>query len=194
MLSVHWKMQAAPFRLPRGGIYRVAVREGQKSSPSSVRGSRVEFAGAKEYSRRHTCKELAGHDDPRQGLAGAGGIRAMVLRHQCLLLGRNSALALLLLLIAGCGDPTATSPAPEPTPDTANFDCERLDCDDGVVCTLDSCSAEVGCEHAPRDADCDDGVSCTDDSCDVEEGCVFAPQVGLCDDGKIGRASCRERV
>jgi streptogramin lyase len=107
----------------------------------------------------------------------------MVLRHQCLLLGRNSALALLLLLIAGCGDPTATSPAPEPTPDTANFDCERLDCDDGVVCTLDSCSAEVGCEHAPRDADCDDGVSCTDDSCDVEEGCVFAPQVGLCDDG-----------
>ncbi len=37
-----------------------------------------------------------------------------------------------------------------PAPD-GGYDCSALDCDDGDVCTIDACSAELGCTHAPRD-------------------------------------------
>ena len=55
------------------------------------------------------------------------------------------------------------------------------DCDDGSLCTADSCDPATGCANAP--ADCDDGDACTDDSCDQATGrCVNTPNID-CDDG-----------
>ena len=85
---------------------------------------------------------------------------------------------------------------------------EDFPCEDGNVCTDDSCTAQVGCVHTPNAADCNDGNACTgqdvcksgwcagyqavkcddnkvctDDSCDPDTGCVFTSNQALCDDG-----------
>jgi hypothetical protein len=59
-----------------------------------------------------------------------------------------------------------------------------LDCDDGSVCTDDTCDAASGCQHTPMA----DGTSCADgDVCNGEESChggVCTSGVALgCDDG-----------
>ena len=84
-------------------------------------------------------------------------------------------------------------------------------CDDGLVCTQDSCAPDVGCVNDPGifdgepcddgdpcttgdhcadgacagagTPDCDDDNPCTADSCDPETGCVNTPSNGSCDDG-----------
>ena len=88
---------------------------------------------------------------------------------------------------------------------------EPVDCDDGEVCTHDTCDPETGaCVHAPADGPCDDGdpcagegqcqaglcvtapLSCDDanpctaDHCDPLTGaCVHDPQEAVCDDGSL---------
>jgi len=50
------------------------------------------------------------------------------------------------------------------------------ECNDGIACTVDTCSPETGsCAHEPNDAACDDGVSCTVDSCRPTGGCAHLP-------------------
>ncbi len=76
--------------------------------------------------------------------------------------------------------------------DLTNNTCvagEPLVCDDGVVCTADSCG-EQGCMFAPvanccgSDADCDDGDACTGtETCDLETGTCGAGTPMLCDSG-----------
>jgi hypothetical protein len=81
-------------------------------------------------------------------------------------------------------------------------------CDDGNVCTDDSCDPASGCLNTPNtvpcdDGDacttndtcsggacvggpppnCDDGNGCTDDTCDPASGCVNDPNTAPCDDG-----------
>jgi hypothetical protein len=81
-------------------------------------------------------------------------------------------------------------------------------CDDGSVCTNDSCDPALGCVFTPNTAACDDGDACTTgdtcgggvcagtttrscddgnvctaDSCDAALGCVFAFNTVLCNDG-----------
>ena len=81
-------------------------------------------------------------------------------------------------------------------------------CNDGNLCTDDSCNPDSGCLHAPNLEPCDDGNECTDgdictesactagvpvvcddnnvcttDSCDAAQGCQFAPTDGDCSDG-----------
>ena len=84
-----------------------------------------------------------------------------------------------------------------------------VDCDDGKICTIDSCHAGLGCTHKPNHgASCDDGNACTsgdtcmgascdsgaainctdgnpctDDSCDLSDGCQNTPAPGGCSDG-----------
>jgi len=42
----------------------------------------------------------------------------------------------------------------------------EFNCDDGSVCTDDSCDAQFGCQFTPIEGDCDDGNDCTaDDAC-----------------------------
>ncbi|MFQ5479359.1 MAG: hypothetical protein ACE5E4_12165, partial [Candidatus Binatia bacterium] len=81
-------------------------------------------------------------------------------------------------------------------------------CDDGDLCTDDSCDSVTGCQHANNTAacddgdvcttndtcaagscvggtalDCDDGDICTDDSCDATLGCQHAFNTAPCEDG-----------
>jgi hypothetical protein len=81
-------------------------------------------------------------------------------------------------------------------------------CDDGELCTKDSCDPKTGCVHSPTsngqcndnnpctlwdhcDAgkcvglqlkQCDDGVACTTDSCNAGGNCVYTPSNAACDD------------
>ncbi|MFQ5463845.1 MAG: hypothetical protein ACE5E5_14615, partial [Phycisphaerae bacterium] len=55
-------------------------------------------------------------------------------------------------------------------------------CDDGSACTTnDTCSAGICVGGAPPN--CDDGNVCTDDSCNPAVGCVNANNIAPCDDG-----------
>jgi hypothetical protein len=80
-------------------------------------------------------------------------------------------------------------------------------CNDGNLCTDDSCNAVTGCVFTPNTATCNDGNACTsadhcsggacigtlvtcndanpctDDSCNTTTGCVFTPNTAICDDG-----------
>ncbi len=85
-----------------------------------------------------------------------------------------------------------------------------LDCDDGNVCTDDSCDPVVGCVHTNNSVscndnnvctvndycsggicvgggllNCDDGNACTDDSCNPLTGCVYTNNTAPCDDGNV---------
>jgi hypothetical protein len=85
-----------------------------------------------------------------------------------------------------------------------------LNCEDGNLCTDDSCDPVKGCVHVPnsvpcedgnpctmKDAcdagnctagiatSCNDGNPCTDDSCDPASGCTYAPNAALCDDDNV---------
>jgi hypothetical protein len=55
---------------------------------------------------------------------------------------------------------------------------QLLSCDDGNVCTTDSCDAKQGCEHSA--ISCDDGNHCTLDSCDPKAGCSHVNQCPDC--------------
>jgi len=69
---------------------------------------------------------------------------------------------------AGTGDCLAGTP-----PDLA----------DSIDCTVDKCDEENNAPlHSPNDTLCDDGDVCTDDSCDAQEGCQFADNQAGCDD------------
>ncbi len=81
-------------------------------------------------------------------------------------------------------------------------------CDDGNICTSDSCAAGEGCTFVPTDGACDDGNACTTtdscvnglckgagapdcndnnpctaDACLPESGCANVPTAGGCTDG-----------
>lgn len=76
-----------------------------------------------------------------------------------------------------------------------------ISCDDGNVCTLDSCDAKLGCKHSAAigqtcgvtacatgtcsasqcvivPLSCDDSNECTSDTCEVDKGCNHAAAVG----------------
>ncbi|MBP7148345.1 MAG: DNRLRE domain-containing protein [Acidobacteria bacterium] len=59
-----------------------------------------------------------------------------------------------------------------------------LACADSVACTVDSCD-ESGddCVHTPNDGLCNDGNVCTDDTCDAGAGCLFTANSAACEDG-----------
>jgi hypothetical protein len=59
-------------------------------------------------------------------------------------------------------------------------------CDDGLLCTIDSCNPASGtCTHVADP--CDDGDGCTADSCDEATGCahVAAPPIQFCSSAAI---------
>ena len=63
-------------------------------------------------------------------------------------------------------------------------DCERAaDCDDGVPCTVDDCTAGGTCTNVPDASSCTDSVACTTAVCDPVAGCMQMPDDGACDDG-----------
>jgi hypothetical protein len=68
------------------------------------------------------------------------------------------------------------------------FDCQpgaRVNCDDGITCTVDSCSDSLRrCLHEGKDNLCAEGNSCTRNTCNPARGCVLENLDGQsCDDG-----------
>ena len=59
------------------------------------------------------------------------------------------------------------------------------DCDDGIACTIDSCSEYyASCVHQPDSRLCDDGLWCNGpERCDRQLGCIPSPNPPNCDDG-----------
>src|SRR5206468_138746 len=55
-------------------------------------------------------------------------------------------------------------------------------CDDGNVCTIDSCDPATGCVHAPNTAPCDDGSACTTNDTCSGGTCVGGPPL-ICPTG-----------
>lgn len=70
---------------------------------------------------------------------------------------------------------------------------EILNCDDGVPCTADGCSATTGCVHARNDGLCEDGIDCTFDTCSMQ-GCVHEPQPARCAATCMQNAICDPNV
>lgn len=61
--------------------------------------------------------------------------------------------------------------------------CAATDCDDGNMCTVDSCAEPVGCVHLPQPATCEvDGDVCTVDEC-AAGACAATGKVKGCSDG-----------
>ena len=59
-----------------------------------------------------------------------------------------------------------------------------IPCGDDVPCTLDVCDEDVDtCGTFADDTACDDGNVCTDDTCDLVLGCVHATNTIPCNDG-----------
>ncbi len=82
-----------------------------------------------------------------------------------------------------------------------------VDCDDGNLCTDDSCNPQSGCVHADNDAacndgnactsndhcasgecdgapvQCNDGNACTNDVCEPDTGCLYIPITPCCGNG-----------
>ncbi len=67
---------------------------------------------------------------------------------------------------------------------------KTIDCDDGDVCTDDTCDPKLGCVHTWNTADCDDGNACTENDKCNKGVCSGKPR--NCDDGKFcdGVESC----
>jgi len=114
----------------------------------------------------------------------------------------------------GCVYLNNTLPCNDDSQCTKNDSCKSgkclgdpVSCDDGNVCTKDSCNAATGCAHAPADGSCDDGDKCTTgdscsqgkctgqplpcddanpcttDVCDPAIGCKFTNNSLPCEDG-----------
>jgi len=120
-------------------------------------------------------------------------------------------------VLSACTGGQPVCDAPEAAPELCNGlddDCNGVTddnlCDDGQLCTKDSCNTDGSCKHLPQSgAACDDGNSCTSedlcsqgvctggkplgcndndpctiDGCDALGGCIHMPQDGTCtDDG-----------
>jgi hypothetical protein len=63
-----------------------------------------------------------------------------------------------------------------------------IPCDDGNMCTTDTCNTATGCVFTPN-APCNDNNKCTDDSCNPATGCVYTPIV-CNDNSKCTDDSC----
>ena len=97
----------------------------------------------------------------------------------------------LCLAQGGCAHEPAPAACSDGDPCTVNDQCQdgaclsgpAMDCNDGNVCTDDSCLAGL-CSHAANDAGCDDGNPCTTgDHC---TGGLCAPADALdCDDANV---------
>jgi formylglycine-generating enzyme required for sulfatase activity len=61
----------------------------------------------------------------------------------------------------------------------------QFPCDDGDVCTMDTCDKLKGCLHISVASVCDDGNPCTTDSCATKTGCGHVAAPGPCDDGMV---------
>lgn len=67
--------------------------------------------------------------------------------------------------------------------------------DDGIACTVETCSPDLGCSSVPVDDRCDDGNACTDDTCG-SGGCVHLaePDGTPCSEDVCALALCQDQA
>jgi len=99
---------------------------------------------------------------------------------------------------AGPGMDASTMPrdaGPMTFPDGTIFCEEDSECDDGVMCTRDSCGAGGFCRNVVDPASCDDGVFCNGvEQCDPIEGCVAGMRETCNDDNVCTIDRCNEET
>ena len=80
------------------------------------------------------------------------------------------------LVVAAGGCPRQATPPPV----DAGWPCQAGEpCDDGDPCTVeDRCTKARQCEGEPKN--CDDGAVCTENSCEPGVGCVLSVKPGFC--------------
>ncbi len=118
---------------------------------------------------------------------------------------------------SGCAHESITSPCDDLNPCTLDDACangvckgpKANTCDDGTVCTKDSCDPAAGCKNlaipgscddgqpcttqdtcaagkcAGQPKSCDDGTVCTEDACAPSGSCTNTPVPGTCEDGNV---------
>ncbi len=116
--------------------------------------------------------------------------------HRPLTATLRAGLATALLLVAGCEPPPMplrdasldTMGAPDSyleIPDGSTPCTGDLDCDDGVICTRDSCTPFGYCTSTLDNEICQDELFCNGfELCDAIRGCVDGPRQS-CDDGMV---------
>jgi len=62
------------------------------------------------------------------------------------------------------------------------FSANSATCSDGNACTTEDVCVNKACKPGPGKV-CDDGELCTFDTCDASTGCAFTPRSAACDDG-----------
>ncbi len=72
----------------------------------------------------------------------------------------------------------------------------KLACDDSNLCTLDACTANDGCTHAPADGSaCDDNDPCTVNDVCLASECTAGTGVLVCDDkNPCTKDSCKAKI
>ncbi len=94
----------------------------------------------------------------------------------------------------GCVHAPASGPCDDANPCSVNDACQagsclgsKKPCDDGLLCTFDSCESKTGdCLHLGDAGACNDDNPCTTDTCDLAADCQHAVNdAGLCDDGNV---------
>ncbi len=147
------------------------------------------------------------YDKCVSGVCMAGALTSCEDANQCTADSCDAALGCQFQPLSGvpCEDGTVCSVGDH----CMNGDCvtgDPLQCDDGNLCTDDSCEAAAGCVHVHNQAGCDDGNACTvndtcsagwcvgtiyscndanpctDDYCDAVDGCLTIANSSLCDD------------
>ncbi len=97
---------------------------------------------------------------------------------------------------SACGDDSNVCDGGETCQDGVCLAGGALNCDDGSVCTADSCDPATGCVHVAMD--CNDDDSCTTDSCDPAAGCQNLPAAdgSSCADANVcnGQETCQAGV
>lgn len=99
---------------------------------------------------------------------------------------------------AGAGMDGSVMPrdaGPMTFPDGTIFCEEDSECDDGVMCTRDSCGAAGFCRNVVDPASCDDGIFCNGvEQCDPRMGCVEGPRETCNDDNVCTIDRCNEET
>jgi hypothetical protein len=106
----------------------------------------------------------------------------------------NACTADLCASDVGCVHSPTGGACDDGNPCTVNDTCQgttcaggKKPCDDGLLCTFDSCEAKSGgCQHLADQSACNDDNPCTTDICDVSTDCQHAADdAATCDDGNV---------
>ncbi len=69
------------------------------------------------------------------------------------------------------------------SPDPCDHEFNELDCDDDDRCTIGDKCSLGSCQPGSTEGACEDYNDCTIDTCNSDTGCIHTPRTGSCEDG-----------